>query len=344
MITSSPRIRAGTSSSTPVTPPRAFSAATCRLVWPTCDPTTTSPCPPAGAAGGAAGRRGRGRRPDLRTAQRRLRAHAEQGPHERGTGTEQERTAVPLGSQHSAGHGVEIGIFGGVDHHPPAVPDLSQQFLHPGRAAEPDVGQADAGHVAGPDRAAALLRDEVPQVRGAVAERGVPGELGLAHRDQVRAEAGPVNVTRRHPPGFQEGGDQQYPVEAPAGNRMAYRLQRRDLGHDVAAQGGVAPADQLNPDSGPFGYRDQSPCGPLVHLHRGRFVEAAGVGQHEAGAGRAVQRGPVGLLVQHGHDLHVVHRLRSGRVVVQDAQPQPVRGAHRADRLPEGTVVRKGVR
>ncbi len=38
--------RVGTCSSFSVRPPRCCATATCRLVRPTCEPTTTSPCPP----------------------------------------------------------------------------------------------------------------------------------------------------------------------------------------------------------------------------------------------------------------------------------------------------------
>ena len=43
---SPPPTMAGTSSSKTVIPPRSRSAASWRLVWPTCDPTTTRPCLP----------------------------------------------------------------------------------------------------------------------------------------------------------------------------------------------------------------------------------------------------------------------------------------------------------
>jgi len=40
----------------------------------------------------------------------------------------------------------------------------SQQLTDPGRPAAPDIGQADAGDLAAPDRPAALFRQELAQV------------------------------------------------------------------------------------------------------------------------------------------------------------------------------------
>ena len=102
--------------------------------------------------------------PDLLAAKRRPRRQAGQGPHERGPGAEQERLAGPLGQQHPAGHRFQVGVLGGVDDDPRPAVHAGQQVTHPGRPAEPDVGQADAGDVAALDRPAAFLADEVFQV------------------------------------------------------------------------------------------------------------------------------------------------------------------------------------
>ena len=102
--------------------------------------------------------------PDLLAAKRRPGRQAGQGPHKRGPGAEQERLAGPLGQQHLAGHRLQVGVFGGVDDDPPPAVHAGQQVTHPGRPAEPDVSQADAGNVAASDRPAAFLADEVFQV------------------------------------------------------------------------------------------------------------------------------------------------------------------------------------
>ena len=114
------------------------------------------------------------------------------------------------------------------------------------------------------------------------------------------------------------------------------------LRHHVAAQRRVAAADQLDPRAASLRNGDQAASGERVQLGRGLLVEAARVGQDETGRGRTAERGLVGVLLQDGHDLDAVHRLRPGRVIVEHAQQQPVRGTHRANRRPEGIVVRAG--
>ena len=104
-------------------PPRARSAATCRLVWLTWDPTTIKPCSAAPA-----------RRPDLLATKRRLGPEAAQGPHERRPGAKQKRLACALGQQHAAGHRLQVGVFGGVDDDPRPVLHVGQQIARPGTA------------------------------------------------------------------------------------------------------------------------------------------------------------------------------------------------------------------
>ena len=118
---------------------------------------------------------------------------------------------------------------------------------HPLRPANPDVGQAQAEHVVPPDRPAALLGDEIPQVGSGVPERRVLRELGLAHRHQVSGHPGPVDVARGQPPGLQERRRQQHPVEPAPCRGPPHRVQRPDLGHHVPAQGRIAPANKLHP-------------------------------------------------------------------------------------------------
>ena len=134
---------------------------------------------------GRAALRGPARPPDVRAAQRRPRAHPGQRAHDRGP--VRNRNHAPARSAISTPAEPRPGRSIGRPPRPscrpaprPAAPDSPP-------AAEPDVGQADAADVAPPDRAAALLRHEVTQFRCAVAERGVPRELGLAHRDEAPA-------------------------------------------------------------------------------------------------------------------------------------------------------------
>ena len=80
--------------------------------------------------------------PDFPSAKRWHGCQASQGSHERGTGTEQERLAGPLGQQHPACHRLQVGVLRGVDGDPRPVTCVGQQVTDPGRPAGPDVGQA----------------------------------------------------------------------------------------------------------------------------------------------------------------------------------------------------------
>ena len=62
------------------------------------------------------------------------------------------------------------------------VPRVVVRVADPGRAAKPDVRQADAGDLGGLHHPTALLRDEIPQVRRGETERVIPRELGLPDR------------------------------------------------------------------------------------------------------------------------------------------------------------------
>lgn len=99
----------------------------------------------------------------------------------------------------------------------------------------------------------------------------------------------------------------------------------------------------MDPRAASSGNGQQAASGLHIQLDRSRLVEAARVGQDEAGRSRAAESGLVGVLLQDGHDLDVVHRLRPGRVVVQYAKQQAVRDSHRANRVPEAIVVRAGL-
>ena len=168
-------------------------------------------------------------------------------------------------------------------------------------------------------------------------------ELGLTHRDQAAAHPGPVDVARGQPPRLQERRHEQHTVITAAGRLPAHRIQGRHLRHHVPAQGRVAPADQLQARTAPPGHRHKAPSGQDIDLGRGQLLQAAGVGQDEAGRSKASQRGAVRLLLQDGHHLNAAHRLRPGRVIVEHAQ-QAVRGPHRADGGPQALVVGPGFR
>ena len=220
--TSPPPTMAGTSSSTAVIPPRARSADSWRLVWPTCDPTTTRPCPPCGGrpAGQMSAPRSGARGPMPASARTK-----------RGAGAEQERRARTLGHQHPGRHRLQVGVFGGVDHGPAAIPHPGQQLADPLRAAEPDVGQADAANGVPPDRAAALLRHEVTQVRCAVAERANSVSPTGTRRPPTRAQWMSPAVSR--------------PASRNASARTAHRHARLRLvppGLPVRSRGGAARA------------------------------------------------------------------------------------------------------
>ena len=206
---------AGTSSSTSVRSPRSRATATCRLVRPTCEPTTTSPCPAGGPAG-----------PDVRGLQRRLRVQPGQGLRERRTGPVQERLAGRLRLEQSEHDDVEVGVLDGVDHDERAVGHRGEDLGHPLRATAADVVEGDAVHLVRLDGAAALLGDELAQVRGGEAEGGVAGELGLADRQRLAPDPRPVHVTGGEAAGLQVRRDQQHAVVAAAEYLPAYRVQR----------------------------------------------------------------------------------------------------------------------
>ena len=195
-----------------------------------------------------------------------------------------------------------------------------------------------------PDLAAALLGHEVPQVGGGVAERRVLGELGLAHRHQSTGQPGPVDVTRGQPPGLQERRRQQHPVVArvrpsPATPPAARRPRRIHVPRRVESLRLISwtrPDRRSAAASSPRATRSFSATASASSSDRG-------VGQHETRTGRPVERGPVGVFVLHGHDLHVVYRLGAGRVVVQDPQQEPAVGPQRPDRRPERFRRRGGV-
>jgi hypothetical protein len=110
---------------------------------------------------------------------------------EGGTGPVQERLPGRLRLAHAEDDDVEVGVLDRVDHDERAVGHLGEDLGHPLRTAAADVVEGDAVHLVRPDGAAALLGDELPQVRGGEAEGGVAGELGLADRPRARPRPAP---------------------------------------------------------------------------------------------------------------------------------------------------------
>ena len=140
----------------------------------------------------------------------------------------------------------QVGVVGRIDHDERTAGDPVQDLGDPAGPAEPDVVQGDAVHLVGGDGAVALLGNEVPQVGGRITERRVLGEFRVPGWGELPGHVGPVDVTRGEPAGLEVGGNQQHPVESGAGHAAAGGVDGLDLGDDVAAQRGVAAADDFH--------------------------------------------------------------------------------------------------
>ena len=233
-------------------------------------------------------------RPDVLGGQGFDRLDARERAHERRAGAVEER---PAGFADAADDGVEVVVVLGVDDDPPA------------RLAEPLGGTAAADLVEREARdrdVAALLAHEVEQVRRAVAERGVAGELGLPHRHV----AGPVDVVAREAPGLEERGDEQDGVVAAADDGAPRAVDRLDLGADVAAQRRVAAADDLQVRV----LLEQPARDALGQLRRLGLRERARVGEEERRLGVERERG----VVEREHDRDAVDGLGAGGVVIEN--------------------------
>ena len=283
--------------------------------------------------------------PDLRAAQRPPGLDAAEGTHERRPGAEQKRlsrAARPAVPPQATVSRSEYSTALTTTHVPSRRPASTSRT----RGGPPSLMSARL-MLATSSRliaAAALLRDEVAQVRGGVAESGIPRELGLADRDQAVAGPGPVDVGSGQPSGLEKRGNQQHAVQAAA------EISRRTA-CSAATSASTWPrsVESLRLISSIRVPRRRATAirpraARVVQLDRGRLAQAARVGQDEAGRGRAAERSLIGVLVQGGHDLDAVHGLRPGRVVVQHAEQQAVRGPHGADRRAERRAVRRGQR
>ena len=189
-------------------------------------------------------------------------------------------------------------------------------------------------HLVRLDGAAALLGDELAQVRGGEAEGGVAGELGLADRLRLAPDPRPVHVTGGEAAGLQVRRDQQHAVVAAAEYLPAHRVQRGHLGDDVPAQGGVAAADHVDGRVEPAAQLEHRATDPGVQRDGVGLAHAAGVGEDEAGRAGPVEAGGDLVGVEDGHHGDVVHGLRSGGVVVEHGDPAARVGQRLPDALP----------
>ncbi len=170
-----------------------------------------------------------------------------------------------------------------------------------------------------------------------VAEHRIAREFGLADRDQLAADASPVDAGRGQPPGLQERRDQQHAVTPGAEHLPADRLQRPHLRHHMAAQRGVAAADQLDPRPPPCRHGDQPARGQHGPLHRIRLSQAARIGQHETDRGR-IERSSVGILARSPPGRRAPPATRSGH---HPARPAPARPpqASRGSTRPQAIII-----
>jgi hypothetical protein len=133
------------------------------------------------------------------------------------------------------------------------------------------------------DGAAALLGDELPQVRVGEAEGGVAGEFGVTDRPRLALDPRPVHVARGEPAGLEVGRDQQHPVVAAAEDLPAHRVEGGHLRDDVSAQGGVAAADHVDGRVEPAAQLEHRAADAGVQRDGVGLAHAAGVGEDEAG-------------------------------------------------------------
>ena len=157
-------------------------------------------------------------RPDLPRGERSLRFEPGERLRERRTAPVARTTYRAAALEQPEHDDLQVGVVGGIHHDPRAAGDRGEDIGHPVGPTLADVGQADRMHLVGVDRAAALLRNELAQVRGRVAEGGVLGELTRPDRDGSTADHGPVDVARGEPAGLEVGRDQQHAVEPGAGD------------------------------------------------------------------------------------------------------------------------------
>ena len=248
-------------------------------------------------------------RPDLPRGERALRFEPGQSTGERRTTAVDERLAPLLGLEPAEDDDLQVGVVGGVDHDERAAGDRGEDFGDPVGSALADVGQRDGVDLVRGDRAVALLGDEFPQVGRGVAEGGVLGELAVADRNRFSGHVGPMDVTGGEPAGLEVGGHQQHAVESGAGDPAAGGVDGLHLGEDVAAQGGIAAADDLHGCAQSLPEGEQAAGDAGGEFDRRVFGQAAGVGQHEAGGTGFGEAGRVFGVLEHGDHRDVVHGL-----------------------------------
>ncbi|HEY6313566.1 MAG TPA: hypothetical protein VIY52_22565 [Streptosporangiaceae bacterium] len=101
-----------------------------------------------------------------------------------------------------------------------------------------------------------------------------------------------MDVPRRQRSCLQERRHEQHTVIAAADRLPAHRVQGRHLRHHVPAEGRVAPAQELQAPTAPFGHGKRAPCGQDIDLGGGRLLHAAGVGKDEEVAAMSASAAP----------------------------------------------------
>ena len=122
----------------------------CRFVRPTCEPTTTRPCPPGRPSGQM-----------LRRVEGCHRVEPGEDLNKGGSHPVEEGTTCVLGRQQAEDHDLEVGVVDTVDHHEPAVVDAQQDLGDPFGTAPADVVQGNAVDVV----RARWIRDSSPRGR-----------------------------------------------------------------------------------------------------------------------------------------------------------------------------------
>ena len=319
----------------PPHPAAGLQRATCRLVCPTCDPTHHQPVPGPGAVReqlGAAQRSlgpacppATGRttaRSGTRTCARPARPAALRGPRCPGRST-RSRSPPPTGR--------------------PAPRTAGRDPL---RSARADVGQAQAEHVVPADLAAALLGHEVAQVARRRSRTSCPARTrsrppAPAHwlsRAQWMSPAvsRPASRKTQAPAGPRRSHVRPPPATPPAARRpRRIRVPRRV--ESLRLTSWTRPDRRCAAASSPRATRSFSATASASSSDRVLVSD-------ETRPGPPVERRPVGVFVFHGHDLHVVHRLGPGRVVVQHPQQSTAVGPQRPDRRPHVLIVGAGWR
>ena len=173
-----------TSSSTSARPPRACATATWLLVSPTCEPTTTSPCPPGWPSGQMSAAR-----------QRLLCLEPGQGAHERRPAAVEERPALGLGLEQAEHDDLQVGVVGGVDDHERAFatsPRISATRAGPPSAdvVEPDAVDASA--------VTDLLRSSRPRTRADSRRRSRRSRRGRTRSPRPAPRGRPPGRSGRH--------------------------------------------------------------------------------------------------------------------------------------------------